>query len=691
MLFLAVPILAGCDTSSLFSEGEKSSIYTLSFTASETKLAGAAVNAGDAITVSVKAMSGAAEAGTLSLSLESSDGTELAELEYLSAKSSGVTGAKSVSVDKVSGTLPEFALPEDLKPGSYRLVAKLYSLSGAQISTSDSVFFIARTGFGLGSVSLYPPTPAPGSAVLLSAIPELGSAAARTAASTSARGTSGTSSSGTTANTISRTGSTEVSSTESSSTADIASTAYLKWYAGGKLFSEGLLSEGADKVVWRAPQLEGAYTLSVELYPAEPPASSSSSRSAVTSPWRQDIKAIVSKSAALADEYSDLTRFVSKFDFEGDFSDSGTRIQSEKPVSFGKPELEAYPGGFGYHFDAESGVNAPGALPRNSKFTLLSRFYSEKESGDLIRFASADGTSILRVGIDKRELFAEVRDSSGSVSRSSPSSSRALIQPGLTNVALSFEPDGEDFRLVWSIDGGRFGSAPLPRVAFDSSDKCVIGGASALEAVYDETAISDDSSLGPPPLYAAGASRLYGADLYIASGFESITVPEGAELSGTAAYAARKLTLAPAAELAYSEALPSARALHFEADFGGKAASALRFSFYNQDNGDALFFSVDAHGNIYDAQGKTAGLIPLDSSSSLVFSLKSVEDGFEFASSSGLPVAKIAVEGHVTRLKLKIRNSGTTESVDLSRLLVRAAPEYLSFVPASYYARANNK
>jgi|GEM_PF-3139945 len=594
-------------------------------------------------------MSGAAEAGTLSLNLESADGQSLASLDYLSAKSSGGTSAKSLSVGKVSGALPDFSLPDTLTPGSYRLVATLYSLSGAQLSTSESVFYIADAGFNLGSLSLYPPTPAPGSAVLLSAEPQLGSAAG------------------------------------------VSATAYLKWYANGKLFSEGLLSEGRDRVVWRAPQADGAYTLSVELYPAKPPAVSQTSGSSAGSPWRQDIKAIVSKSAGAGDEYSDAARFVSKFDFEGDFSDSGTRVQSEKPASFGKPVLAAYPGGFGYHFDAESGVNAAGALPKSSRFTLLSRFYSEKESGDLIRFSSADGTAILQLGIERRQPFVEIRDAAGNAVRSSPSGIKASVQPGLVNLALSFEPDGENCRLVWSIDGKRFDSAPIPRISFPQDAKCLIGGASALEAVYDETAISDDSESGPPPLYAAAALRKYGADLYIATGFEATSVPADCELSGNAACAPRKLSLSAGAGLAFTEVLPSARALHLEADFGAKSPSSLRFVLFSTDDLKTPLFSVDAAGTIHDAAGKDAGLIPLESPASLVFSLKSVEGGFELSSASGLPVAHVAAEGSTGRLELKISNIDKAEPASLSRLLVRAAPEYLSLAPGSHYARANNK
>jgi hypothetical protein len=649
-------MLSGCDTSSaLFSEDEKSSIYTLSFTvadaarsaasgeASGGKLSGAEVKAGESIKVSVASMRGAAEAGRLSLSLESADGGALSSLDYVvGAASRTAAGGRELSVDQLSGPLPPFPLPSALEPGSYRLVAQLSSASGAALARSETVFFVAEEGFGLDSLSLYPPTSAPGSAILLTA-------------------------------------------TTSHKSDSSSKTAWLRWSSEGKVFAEGLLSGGFDKVVWRAPSLAGAYSLSVELYPSKPPEISS----LPASPWSRAISAVVAASAtATADEYADPSRLVSHFAFEGDFSDSGTRAQAGKPQSFGLPSIEAYPGGFGYHFDGNSGLTAPGALPKSSNFTLLARIYAEGDSGDILRFASADGVSILSVGIKGRVPYAEARSPEGLVSRSSP---KAEVPEGLVNLALSLAARGDAYELVWSVEGERFSSPPLPRSSFPSDAKLVLGGSQALEGVYDEIAISDDGSAGVPPLYAAASLRKYGAELYIASGFEASSLPAGAASSGKVSFEPRSLGLEPGARLSFPAVLSTTRALRVELDFSAKQGGALALELSSPaslggDKGEVLIL-VEGGGAIRGRDGSLLGLLSPEKKGQLAFTLKAYEGGFEIGSSGGLAVARIPAPGSSARLLLSIANKGSSGPVALSRLLVRAAPESLSLAETPRYAR----
>lgn len=649
-LAIAALLLSGCDTSSaLFSDEEKSAIYSLSFSASGSRLEGAAVKAGDSVVVAVKSMSGAAEGDRLSLSVESADGSPLASLDYVAGTAAKAallsSGRRELGVDRISGSLPAFALPSTLGPGSYRLVATLSSASGAQLARTETVFFVAAEGFGLGSLSLCPAAPAPGAAVLLSVAPREGDEGA----------------------------------------------AWLRWSSEGRIFAEGPLSAGFDKVVWRAPRLEGAYALSAELFPSRPPDDSASA--ATSSPWRQETKAIVAPSLlASSDEYADPGRFVSHFAFEGDFADSGTRAQGEKPQSFGSPSLAAYPGGFGYGFGPASGLSAPGALPKSPRFSLLARLYSEEESGSILSLTSADGSAILRLGVEKRVPFVELRGADGQVSRSS-APPKAAVQPGLLNLGLSFAPRGDKVELVWSVEGERFSSPELPRPSFSDGAKCLLGGPGSLAGVYDEVAISEDAQSGPPPLYAAASARKYGADLFIASGFEPSSLPLGSVSSGKLSPEPRRLVLGPASRLSFSQALPSARALRLELDFAEEGgALALEMSpapspVEAAASAPPPLFSLDSGGNLRAQDGSLLGILPPEGKGRLAFSLKASAGGFELASASGLAVAHIKAPASSSRLLLSIANGGSSGSVALSRLLVRAAPEYLSLAETPRYAR----
>ncbi|MBL8968131.1 MAG: hypothetical protein JNG85_14085, partial [Spirochaetaceae bacterium] len=614
LLALAASALAGCDSSSsLFSEAERRSIYTVNLSSSKTRLVdGAAVQPGTSIEVELLLLRGAQDPALFAIELRDAKDALLLERRYSSAEpsspaappasagsASAVAASQSgaersaVHVDKLSGTLAPFLLPADLEPGVYRMVSILYDGAGKLLQRSSSLCFVGQAGLAVESVSLYPPAPRPGQAVLLS-----------------------------------------VAVAGESPADDL----WVRWSSEGRTVAEGRLSEGASTAVWRAPRVDGAYAIRAEVFPAAPPKELSFG----LSPWRQDIKALV-RGTLVADEYADATAFLSRFAFEGSLEDSGTRSVSSPPAPIGAPRLDVYSSGFGYRFDSGSGLRAPGALPpaglgAGAGYTLLWRLYVEaasyEKASDLARFVDAAGEVLLRVGVEGQRPFVEL---AGGVR----SQSSVRLPVGRVDLALTLRRDGARAIPLWILDGEPVASESLPFRALEGATALELGGPGGLVGLYDEFAIHDDAARGQPRLFFAAAERRYGDSLFVAEGFEAAAppaaeavaapVPAGARLEGAASWSPRAFTLAPGARLSFDRDLPVERPLLVEAN---RAAGDSGLSVALGPEGGEPLLTVRDSGEAFSAGGRLAGRLPL-AEGRVAFILRPVSNGMELMSAAG--------------------------------------------------------
>jgi hypothetical protein len=632
---LVVALVSGCDTSSaIFSDADRRSIYSLTALSSAGKsLAGASLLPGESVRLSLSNMTGSKAPESLAVSIEDGTGKAIASLVYATAKAGGV-GASPVLVDSLSGSLPSFQLPADLVPGVYTLVTSLADESGARLQSGRLVFFIGPQGFDLGSLSVYPPTSAPSQPVLFSVGVRTG---------------------------------------------EPASSPWLRWSADGRLLSEGSLADGYDKVVWTAPQLDGAYAIKVELFPARPGPTLD-----LPSPWRQEIKAIVSKDAAMGpDEYGDGSKLLSHLGFEGDLADSGTRPQPQGPSVLGKPALEVYPGGFGYRLGETSGVLLPGAVPPQSgglgsAFSLLWRFYTQQPGGDLLRVASVEGSLLLRAGLENGSPFVETYDQDGKHRSVAPAS----VSPGLVDLALSFEPVNGKYELVWSVNGQRVPAPAVPMRTFPDTAVARLGGPASLSGIYDEFAISDDST-GSPPFFHAAALRAWKAGLMVAEGFESRSLPDSMTAGGSVTLAPRRLGLGQGGSLVLNDELDLRRPLLVATTWDGSDSP---FAVELSADGNPLV-TVMSSGEIRGPDGAVLGTLrPLDAGK-LTFIAKALPDGLEISLSGGLPAGRLSLKPPPKALNLALRAQDSAGSIWISSILVRAAPEALTLADAPRTAR----
>lgn len=625
-LLLAVALLSGCSGSSTFlSEAEKRTVYALSFTSVASKtISGSSLEAGSEIELAMTQMSGSKSPECLEIALQDSGGTTIASLSLATTRYSRAFSTATL-VDSLTGDLPSFRLPETLPPGIYTLVSIVSDKDGVELQSTETTFFVGGPDLGLGSLSIYPPSPSKSSPVLLYV------------------GVKG---------------------------ADAATDAWIRWAYEGRTIAEGPVSGGFDKIVWRTPSIAGAYSLSVELYPAEPPANLG-----MASPWRQESKAIVSDVAAIdSEEFSDSSRFVSHLAFDGDFLDTGTRPQTDRPNAYGAPPLDIFPGGFGYSLGEAAYVEIPGAAPPADNgtlkpFSLAWRLYSLSSTGELVRFEAPDGTTLLHAGIEDGKPYVEVADVSG-LQRST---CEVFVQPGLSNIAVSFEPGSETCAITWSIEGMRYAGPSLAVPPLSAVSSCKLGGPDSLKGTYDEFAISDDAQ-GRLPFFHAAALRAWKSGLFIGEGFEGKVLPQGTTVKGSAVATPGQLALKPGSRLSFERELPLARPLCVDVAYEGERNDmGLELS-----GADGFLLSVNGAGEVRGRDGGLLGLLRPVEEGRMALIVRTTPEGIELAPEGGLPAVAIRIAEPPSSLKVALCDLSTSGDVRVGTFLVRSAPEALS-------------
>jgi hypothetical protein len=123
--------------------------------------------------------------------------------------------------------MPAFPLPKNMETGPYSLVFKALGISNTLSLTEVDIFYLGSAEFGLKNISVYLPWLSdtqfipPGAAVMLEADLDF----------------------------------------------DSSLNPYVVWYNGRNIIGEGLISEGAGSILWKAPEQPGFYSLRIEVLP----------------------------------------------------------------------------------------------------------------------------------------------------------------------------------------------------------------------------------------------------------------------------------------------------------------------------------------------------------------------------------------------------------------------------------------
>lgn len=407
-----------------------------------------------------------------------------------------VLGTSVLSGADLVDPLPPVSLPEDLEPGFYTITYTVRS--GEEIISQESFpFFYTDEDYLIQGISTYPPVLLPGGSGLLQAelqIPE-------------------------------------------------GADPYLRWSTDDILIFEGLLSEGADRIEWQAPDSSGLYVVTLELFPYGPGvADFYTFHSTVSHQARMYVgdKQVAAKSDLLPED-----SYLSLFHFKGALVDDGIGEGSDL-VQTGRAGLDILDGVFGYYLDGTSGFMADRCLLPLSKdapapFSVTFRFLLQGDQAEKDFFIVTDDNNVeyFRIFTDLAgELFLSLNTEAGSALVSSSLAGYDLEE--VRELTVSVVPREDGTLVQWFADGMFTASADLPFIfALPESAgyRSVIGGDNGWIGLLDEFGVYTRSAAGEPSAERRIFYRLmeeeYGNTLLLADGFDGFLEPDTYELTGT--------------------------------------------------------------------------------------------------------------------------------------------------------------
>ena len=638
-----------CELSSGFlSDSERNSVYSLTLNAADggSISDGAVLLPGTEVSATVAKKAGASELAALDFSLSSKNGENAAGFKLFTAAAKMPAAASSTtanatvasapttlaslaskSVAAIDGKVGGFFLPEGSASGSYVLSASISGSDGAILQKYAVNVFIGHSRPIIGSVSIFPPSVEPGASVLLGVIVSWLPLA-----------------------------------TQSATTAETHDP-WIRWRKDGSTFAEGLLSSGLDKVVWSAPRTEGAFSLSVEVFPSAPSAGVSFSFKAQV---RQDIKVmVIAPPGGSGNDFANPLAFYSLLRFDGSFDDAGTRPRIIQPQGFGPPALDTYASGFGYRFGPTAGVRIPGLMPPTTDgalaaFSTILRLDSNQGDGVLVRFASDDGSYVLILGIkDSRPYVESLAD--GTKQRSTAVSE--LPRFPLTIEAI-LRPDGEKLTISWNAEGERIEAPSLSLPPPPPEGSAQIGGLQSLPGVYDGFGVIAG---GASPAYRLAAQRKWKASLVIAESFEDGVLPPLSTASGDVSVLPGSLLLEPGAAIAFQPSFGNASAYIMEADIEGDRSSCAMVLSTPQG---VRVLSVNGTGDVFNATGKFSGSLSF-AAGRVSFSLEPKDGTIYLRGAEGSD--PVALRSASTRFALSLKRDDGSGRAAIDRVLVRAS------------------
>jgi hypothetical protein len=596
-LALAISGLAlSCELSSgmssgLLSNSERNSLYTLTINNYDgTTLAdGSFVYPGSSLVAYVVKKSGVSDPATMDLSLTASDGSSSAALRFatavtptaatISTPTVSTTVSTTVATKSVvgfDGKLEGFAIPSTAASGGYTLSVALSGSDGSTLQQEKLHLFVGHAQPTINSISVFPPSVEPNSSVLLSLT------TAWTAIAVPAS--------------LSPVPATTTAASETCNP-------WIRWSKDGNAFAQGLLSDGLNKIVWTAPSIEGAYSITAEVFPCAPSSGASYPFKAAAN---QDLKVMVIDAVGgSGNDFADSLSFYSLLKLKGSFEDSGTRLKTVPPTSFGSPTLDTYSSGFGYDFGSTAGVTIPGLMPPSSSgnlgaFAVLVRMDSSGTNGTIVRFASADNTYLFSLGLKSGRPYIE--SLSGGQSQRSVASSAISQSPFTLEAVLT--PDGDKLDIAWRAEGMLIAAPSIDLPAAPPAGSATLGGPLSLAGVYDGFGlmVPTTSSSYPSPAYRLAAKRAWKSDLVLAESFENglpprsvFSDPDGSNPSTSTS----GILLSPSSSVSLPPSFGIGSGLVVEANIqGDRSLCFLEFSI----PGEGRVFAVSGTGQVVGAK-----------------------------------------------------------------------------------------
>lgn len=573
---LAVPILflvslgmMGCTMGSgLFTEEELGNMYQIVVSKDGTALdSGARISTTTKLGLSIEGIDGAPEADSVELLLSYPDGTLAASILFSTAETNA---PESIVVKDFEKDVPPFTMPKNLPDGYYILQLQIKNATEGILSKHSTAVLLYEGVIPTPSLAVYPGSVIAGDVSLIrleADFPE-------------------------------------------------AIDPWIRWTIDGKVMTAGLDSDHADRLAWRAPTTSGVYLAKAEIFPFMPPPGLE-----IAPLTTAEIRLPVSSTILEADPLAASGSW-SRFTFDGDFIDKGSRIHTDNPLVLGSPFLETYALGFGYLLGNGAGVTSTSSLLPTDKssgtliaFTALFIFAQAPDeagdSGTLLSVPANDSFPGMVIGV--RDGFPYFKSGMTTIL------SNINVQAGVSRLAIHVAPTDGGAYVQFYLDEQPSGNGTFASTLFQTKPgACSVSGKGGYSAIFDELRIFD----GAYPAFHLAEKAAKGKALISATGFEGGILGSGFKTEGDSiALAHGRLTLGNGSRLIIESngIPPQGTSLTFN-HLDGKMVASLKLA-------DKKTLDIDTDGTIWIDGDATGFRVVTDAPSSLTVAIEPTEAG----------------------------------------------------------------
>ena len=403
---------------------------------------------------------------------------------------------KEVAVNQIersnvgSNRKREIALPENLEKGIYHVRFELFNNNSKTVFSNTTNFFYGSSAFRLNNIQSYPPNPAPGERVLLIA----------------------------------------------DFTAPSGFDPYFRWIVGRNIVSEGFFSEGGSRYIWEVPPFEGAYSVTVELFPFKP---SDKVFQRFNSAISSNSSVIVSESNRIrSGDFLPKESYSTLFHFRGEIFDFGHLAAGNGNFKIiGEPSPDFRDGIFGYYFKRNEYIEIPSIVAPFSRegnlqpFSIKLKFINDysvsadpSQNRPFFSVHSADENFIISLGQDSRtQYFCEIVSGANRF-RSNVFRSASTLNT-ILNLTVSFYPSVNSCTIVWMMNGETIAREVIPFLPnlVANQGKAIIGSG-LFPILFDEAGAFTRTSNGrnsvSPFCFRDYNSEIFGRRFLFAEGFD---------------------------------------------------------------------------------------------------------------------------------------------------------------------------
>ncbi len=310
---------------------------------------------------------------------------------------------------------------------------------------------------------------------------------------------------------------------------------WARWTIDSEIIEEGFIRDYENGLVWKAPPVEGVYSLSLELFPVRPLFTSNG-----TFPFSSSVRsevAVYVTDTVVSNPYDLYPRdsYTTLIHFNGLVEDDGTDSQDLSPV--GSPLVRRDGDKFGIYLDGSSGyIIEDNILPFENDMLMpfsvtFSYFLTEPQIERTFLDISGEDEYFFRIksdsnGILMAELFQQgddIADSGG------------ILPENYSELTLSVVPEEDTISFYWYGDGLLLsrGVYSYEKMGNPEGLNSYIGGNTGFKGLIDEFGIYTKDEEGRANIdnniFNRRVDRSYNPDKVIAAmGFDSLDYSYGA-------------------------------------------------------------------------------------------------------------------------------------------------------------------